>query len=137
MNCQSPAACAVEYAFGSKPLYPVAVAVELFHAYLLVHDDIIDGAETRRGKESAYKKFGLKSTLVAGDFLFIKAFEFAGKFDETVVQWTADAADELEHAGHRQRRLFPLRDTAVQKDDRRTQSAAPSPAAGRCRRQCR
>jgi octaprenyl-diphosphate synthase len=28
---------------------------------------------------------------VAGDFLFIKAFEFAGKFDDTVVQWTADA----------------------------------------------
>ncbi|HEU4638316.1 MAG TPA: polyprenyl synthetase family protein, partial [Candidatus Binatia bacterium] len=57
----------------------------------LLHDDIIDRAETRRGKESAYRKFGLKNTLVAGDFLFIKAFEFAGKFDETVVEWTADA----------------------------------------------
>jgi octaprenyl-diphosphate synthase len=33
--------------------------------------------------------------LVAGDFLFIKAFEFAGKFDETVVQWTADACTLL------------------------------------------
>ena len=73
----------------------IATAIELIHTATLLHDDIIDGAETRRGKESAYKKFGLKSTLVAGDFLFIKAFEFAGKFDETVVQWTADACAAL------------------------------------------
>jgi octaprenyl-diphosphate synthase len=73
----------------------IAVALELIHTATLLHDDIIDGAEVRRGKESAYKKFGLKSTLVTGDFLFIKAFEFAGKFDETVVQWTADACTRL------------------------------------------
>lgn len=73
----------------------IATAIELIHTATLLHDDIIDGAETRRGKESAYKRFGLKSTLVAGDFLFIKAFEFAGKFDEMVVQWTADACTRL------------------------------------------
>lgn len=73
----------------------IATAIELIHTATLLHDDILDGAETRRGKESAYKKFGLKPTLIAGDFLFIKAFEFAGKFDETVVQWTADACTHL------------------------------------------
>ncbi|HTN71296.1 MAG TPA: polyprenyl synthetase family protein [Methylomirabilota bacterium] len=81
-------------AFGGKntrDIVDIATAIELIHTATLLHDDIIDGAETRRGKESAYKKFGLKSTLVAGDFLFIKAFEFAGKFDDTVVEWTADA----------------------------------------------
>lgn len=86
------------YAFGGKntqDIIDIATAIELIHTATLLHDDIIDGAETRRGKESAYKKFGLKSTLVAGDFLFIKAFEFAGKFDETVVQWTADACTLL------------------------------------------
>ncbi|HEY2990013.1 MAG TPA: polyprenyl synthetase family protein [Candidatus Binatia bacterium] len=85
-------------AFGGKKvddIVDIATAIELIHTATLLHDDIIDGAETRRGKESAYKKFGLKSTLVAGDFLFIKAFEFAGKFDETVVQWTADACTRL------------------------------------------
>lgn len=85
-------------AFGGKTvedIVDIATAIELIHTATLLHDDIIDGAETRRGKESAYKKFGLKSTLVAGDFLFIKAFEFAGKFDETVVQWTADACTRL------------------------------------------
>jgi len=81
-------------AFGgkrTKDIVDIATAIELIHTATLLHDDIIDGAEIRRGKESAYKKFGLKSTLVTGDFLFIKAFEFAGKFDETIVQWTADA----------------------------------------------
>ncbi|MGH7887485.1 MAG: polyprenyl synthetase family protein, partial [Candidatus Binatia bacterium] len=81
-------------AFGGKrvaDIVDIATAIELIHTATLLHDDIIDGADTRRGKESAYKKYGLKSTLVAGDFLFIKAFEFAGKFDETIVQWTADA----------------------------------------------
>ena len=85
-------------AFGGKrveDVVDIATAIELIHTATLLHDDIIDGAETRRGKESAYKKFGLKATLVAGDFLFIKAFEFAGKFDETVVQWTADACTRL------------------------------------------
>jgi octaprenyl-diphosphate synthase len=81
-------------AFGGKrtqDIVDIATAIELIHTATLLHDDILDGAETRRGKESAFKKFGLKSTLVTGDFLFIKAFEFAGKFDDTVVQWTADA----------------------------------------------
>ena len=75
----------------TQDIVDIATSIELIHTATLLHDDIIDGAEIRRGKESAFKKFGLKSTLVAGDFLFIKAFEFAGKFDETVVQWTADA----------------------------------------------
>jgi len=79
----------------TNDIVDIATAIELIHTATLLHDDIIDGAETRRGKESAYKRFGLKSTLVAGDFLFIKAFEFAGKFDETVVQWTADACTHL------------------------------------------
>jgi octaprenyl-diphosphate synthase len=75
----------------TQDIVDIATSIELIHTATLLHDDILDGAETRRGKESAFQKFGLKSTLVAGDFLFIKAFEFAGKFDETVVQWTADA----------------------------------------------
>jgi octaprenyl-diphosphate synthase len=79
----------------SQDIVDIATAIELIHTATLLHDDILDEAETRRGKVSAYRKFGLKPTLVAGDFLFIKAFEFAGKFNETVVQWTADACTLL------------------------------------------
>ncbi|MBI2359268.1 MAG: polyprenyl synthetase family protein [Deltaproteobacteria bacterium] len=79
----------------TEDIVDIATAIELIHTATLLHDDILDGADCRRGKESDYKKFGLKATLVAGDFLFIKAFEFAGKFDATVVQWTADACTRL------------------------------------------
>ena len=58
-------------------------------------DGIQDGANMRRRRESTNERFGLTSTLVTGDFLFIKAFEFAGRFDDTVVQWTADACTLL------------------------------------------
>jgi octaprenyl-diphosphate synthase len=78
-----------------EEILEIATAIELIHAATLLHDDIIDGAEFRRGRQSAFKRFGLASTLVTGDFLFIKAFEFAGKFDETVVQWTANACTQL------------------------------------------
>jgi len=79
----------------TSDIVDIAAAMELIHTATLLHDDIIDGADIRRGQESANKKFGFKSTLVTGDFLFIKAFEFAGKFDETVVQWTSDACTRL------------------------------------------
>lgn len=85
-------------AFGGKrkeDILEIATAIELIHAATLLHDDIIDGADFRRGRPSAFKRFGLAPTLVTGDFLFIKAFEFAGKFDATVVQWTADACTQL------------------------------------------
>ena len=93
----------------------IATSIELIHTATLLHDDILDGAETRRGKESAFKKFGLKATLVTGDFLFIKAFEFAGKFDEIVVQWTADACALLTE-GEMLQSLFN-RNRAVTLDD--------------------
>ena len=78
-----------------EDIVDIATAIELIHTATLLHDDIIDDGEIRRGKDSAFKRFGLKATLVTGDFLFIKAFEYAGKFDETVVQWTADACTHL------------------------------------------
>jgi octaprenyl-diphosphate synthase len=53
--------------------------------------------------------------LVAGDFLFIRAFEFAGKFDETVVQWTADACAQLTEGETLQG--FFNRNSAVTLDD--------------------
>jgi octaprenyl-diphosphate synthase len=106
------------FAFGgnrTQDIVDIATAIELIHTATLLHDDIIDEAETRRGKESAFKRFGLKSTLVAGDFLFIKAFEFAGKFDETVVQWTADACAQLTEGEMLQG--FYNRNSAVTLDD--------------------
>jgi octaprenyl-diphosphate synthase len=72
-----------------------AVALELIHSATLLHDDIIDGGETRRGRPSAQRRFGLADTLVAGDFLFCRAFALCARFEAEVVRWAAEACVSL------------------------------------------
>ncbi|MDK2868776.1 MAG: geranylgeranyl diphosphate synthase, type [Pyrococcus sp.] len=57
-----------------KAIYP-AVAIELIHNYSLVHDDIMDMDETRRGRPTVHKVWGINMAILAGDLLFSKAFE--------------------------------------------------------------
>lgn len=52
-----------------------AAAVELLHLATLVHDDIIDNAGKRRGIETLHTKYGEKSAVLCGDFLFCTAFQ--------------------------------------------------------------
>jgi octaprenyl-diphosphate synthase len=73
----------------------VAVALELIHSATLLHDDIIDGSELRRGRASALSAFGLADTLVAGDFLFCRAFALCARFEAQVIRWAAEACVAL------------------------------------------
>ncbi|MFE9724183.1 polyprenyl synthetase family protein [Streptomyces sp. NPDC005794] len=52
---------------------PAAVAVELVHNFSLLHDDIMDGDETRRGRATAWTVFGVPSAILAGDALITAA----------------------------------------------------------------
>jgi geranylgeranyl pyrophosphate synthase len=72
-----------------------AIALELIHSATLLHDDIIDGGELRRGKPSAFARYGQAASLVAGDFLFCRAFELCGRFEERLVQTAARACIQL------------------------------------------
>src|SRR3989442_545175 len=72
-----------------------AVALELIHSATLLHDDIIDGGETRRGRPSALRMFGLADALVAGDFLFSRAFALCARFEADIIRWAADACISL------------------------------------------
>ena len=58
-------------------LTPAAIAVELIHAATLVHDDVIDRAEVRRGRPTVAAKLGDEAAIVVGDFYFAKAYEQA------------------------------------------------------------
>lgn len=69
----------------------VASAFELIHSATLIHDDINDHGEMRRGRQAAYKKYGTQKALIAGDFLFVKSFALGGAFDEKVIGVVADA----------------------------------------------
>ncbi|MGH9961951.1 MAG: polyprenyl synthetase family protein, partial [Pyrinomonadaceae bacterium] len=55
----------------------LAAVVEFIHAATLVHDDIIDGAETRRGRSSVNRKWGNQITVLAGDWLYMQSFSIA------------------------------------------------------------
>lgn len=56
---------------------PFGVSLEIIHTFTLIHDDIMDKDEERRGKPSVHKKFGENIAILAGDTLFAKAFEIA------------------------------------------------------------
>ena len=54
-------------------------AVEILHLATLVHDDIIDGADIRRGQASLQKKFGKKEAVICGDYLFCIAIAMVAR----------------------------------------------------------
>lgn len=72
-----------------------AAGLELIHSATLLHDDIIDDADTRRGRPSALYRYGLARTLVTGDFVFSRAFELCAGFEEKLIRWAAQACISL------------------------------------------
>ncbi len=60
-------------------VYRLGCAFEYLHAATLFHDDIIDKSETRRGKQSVFKKFGITAAILAGDFLHALAMSTVGE----------------------------------------------------------
>lgn len=55
--------------YSGKHWLDVGAIVELIHAASLLHDDVVDEAETRRGQQSVGSKFGNKTAILAGDYL--------------------------------------------------------------------
>jgi geranylgeranyl pyrophosphate synthase len=77
---------------GREPPYAAGVAVELVHMATLVHDDLIDRAGYRRGRASAWARFGPGAAKAAGDYLFARAFaQLAATRDHRAVSTLAAA----------------------------------------------
>lgn len=68
-------------AAGGEPasLAPAAVSIELIHNFTLIHDDIMDNADVRRGRAAVHKLWGVPGAILAGDTLYSKAFQVLGK----------------------------------------------------------
>lgn len=56
-----------------------ALAIEVFHNFTLVHDDIMDEAPLRRGKTSVYKKWNTNVAILSGDVMLMQAIQLLGK----------------------------------------------------------
>ena len=66
--------------------YHAATAIELFHNFSLIHDDIMDKAPVRRGVQTVHMKFGESTALLAGDVMFVKAYENLNKIQPANLQ---------------------------------------------------
>jgi octaprenyl-diphosphate synthase len=74
----------------------LAVVIELIHAATLVHDDILDHADLRRGQPTANAKWGNSLAVLLGDCLFAHALRLASSFEDTrICRCIADAASEV------------------------------------------
>src|ERR1700683_312092 len=62
---------------GGESAIHLGAVVEIIHAATLVHDDVIDDARTRRGRPSANAQWGNHTSVLAGDWLYMEAFQVA------------------------------------------------------------
>lgn len=61
----------------------VATAIELFHNFTLIHDDIMDKAPLRRGMQTVHQKYGDSTALLAGDVMLVVAYDYLNKISSS------------------------------------------------------
>ena len=78
---------AYQLAGGTKQddVMPLALAFELIHTATLVHDDINDEAQQRRGIPTIHAQAGQAKAVIAGDWLFVQGFGLGGRYSEQIV----------------------------------------------------
>ena len=69
--------------------------VEFIHTATLLHDDVVDDADVRRGNPSANSKWGNEASVLVGDFLFAKSFELMSSEEDTRIMKTIAASCKL------------------------------------------
>jgi len=74
-------------AFGgsTEDTIPGALAVEIFHNFSLVHDDIMDEAPLRRGKETVHQKWNVNTAILSGDAMLIEAYKQLSLYDARIL----------------------------------------------------
>ena len=64
-----------------KNIIPYAAAVEVFHNFTLMHDDIMDKAPLRRGKVTVHEKWNLSTAILSGDVMLVKVYEIFSRLE--------------------------------------------------------
>ncbi|OXA77949.1 geranylgeranyl diphosphate synthase, type II [Flavobacterium aquidurense] len=67
-----------------KIALPAAMAVEVFHNFSLVHDDIMDDAPLRRGQVTVHEKWNINTGILSGDAMLILAYQYFEQYEPTV-----------------------------------------------------
>ena len=80
--------------YDSDKLYELAAMVEFIHTSTLLHDDVVDESELRRGRETANNLFGNAAAVLVGDFLYTRAFQLMVNSDSMkILKVMADATN--------------------------------------------
>ncbi len=74
---------------------PLALAFELIHTATLVHDDMNDEADQRRGRRTLHLMAGSPKAMIAGDWLFVQGFGLGGRYDERIVSIMARSCSDI------------------------------------------
>lgn len=80
----------------SKETLYLATAVEFIHTATLLHDDVVDDSDLRRGLQSAHRIWGNSSSILVGDYLFARAFELMVKTNNlTILQILSETSAKI------------------------------------------
>ncbi len=79
----------------TRPHHILGAVVELVHTATLVHDDILDEANTRRHVRTVNSLWGDRTSLLLGDMLFSAAFRLCSTVDATACEWIGDATNRV------------------------------------------
>ncbi|GIW34549.1 polyprenyl synthetase family protein [Meiothermus sp.] len=97
----------------------LALAVELLHSASLLHDDLVDDAETRRGKEAAFRKYGNAVSVLSGDYLLSRLMALLAQTGRMeLVAMFAETARQLSEAEVLQFQVAALHDYSLQNYER-------------------
>tara|TARA_B100001113_G_C21112374_1_gene623820 strand:- start:1705 stop:2670 length:966 start_codon:yes stop_codon:yes gene_type:complete len=94
-----PAICilvAKSLGYSGNDLIKLATSIELLHTATLIHDDVVDESQIRRGKESIHAKWDTAHGVLVGDFVYSKAFQLMAGFDDPkIIRTLADSTNRI------------------------------------------
>lgn len=84
-------------AFGGNPEKAVkpAVGIETFHNFTLLHDDVMDKSDLRRGRPTVVSKFGENAAILSGDTMLTLATEYVTEVDNSILRPVLDAFNRM------------------------------------------
>lgn len=114
-----PAICILAYyaAGGKDPKRAIEIgaAYEIIHNATLVHDDINDQGELRRGRKALYKEYSISKSIIVGDYMFARSFRLIGATSPEIVDCIVDASAAMS-SGEFIQKKFENKSTVTEED---------------------
>ena len=84
------------FGYQGKKHYDLAAIIEFIHTATLLHDDVVDASELRRGKATANQRWGNEASVLVGDFVYSRAFQMMVNIDSMrVMEILSDATNTI------------------------------------------